>query len=66
MIKSLTGKIRICWVPTEYGTSWFSFVGEPSIDLNIEPKIGKSQFDLSGIPQVTRKGFILFTISKIR
>jgi len=52
IIKSLTGKIRICWVPTEYGTSWFSFVGEPLIDLNIEPKIGKSQFDLSGIPQV--------------
>jgi len=52
LLKSLAGKLRICWVPSELGTSWFSFVGEPSLDLKIEPKIGKSKLDLSGIPQV--------------
>jgi len=51
-IKSLKGHVRICWVPSEYGRSWYSFVGQPIINLVVEPKLGVSQFDIRALPIV--------------
>ena len=31
----------------------YSFVGQPILNMSIEPKIGVSQFDITAIPQVS-------------
>jgi len=51
LLKGLNAKIRLCWVPSEYGRSWFSFIGQPVLDVVVEPKIGISQFDIGALPQ---------------
>ncbi|EGR32702.1 hypothetical protein IMG5_073520 [Ichthyophthirius multifiliis] len=43
--------IRACFVPKSYGKSWFSFIGEPVIQLDIDPIISK-KYHLSKLPQV--------------
>lgn len=51
LLKSITGKIRICWVSGLHGKSWFSFIGEPRLDLSIDPVLGKSRLSINNLPQ---------------
>lgn len=38
-IKKFLGRLRICWVPSELGVSWSSFVGEPIFEYEIVPVV---------------------------
>jgi len=53
LIKTFNGRIRICFVPSELGRSWFSFVGEPTLNMVIDPLIGENQYAISSIPQAS-------------
>lgn len=53
-IKQLIARIRLCFVPRNKGKSWFSFVGEPAIFIDIDPTIGeRSNFHINNIPKVS-------------
>lgn len=43
-IKEIKGKIRLCFAELRQGKSWFSFVGEPNVSLEIQPLIGKHEY----------------------
>jgi hypothetical protein len=42
--------LRICYVESENGWSWFSFVGNPSFELKVEPIL--KSYNLSKIPKM--------------
>lgn len=41
LLKSLSGRMRFCFIPVLKNGSWFSFIGEPSISIEINPVVGK-------------------------
>jgi len=45
-IQKFIGTLRICWIPSNFGLSWFSFVGHPIIEYDIQPKVGESKFQM--------------------
>ncbi len=59
LLKRLKGKMRFCWKPTQIGPSWFCFVGDPCIDVHIDPLLGHRLFNMTAFPKVR----IAFSIS---
>lgn len=41
--------LRLCFISSEVGCSWFSFIGEPIAKVMIKPKIGPYQIDFDSI-----------------
>jgi len=52
LMKKLKGKIRICWKPSQSGASWFCFVGDPCIDVHIDPLLGHRLFNMTAFPKI--------------
>jgi len=52
LMRKFHGKVRICWKPSEYGPSWFSFVGEPFADIQVDPLFGNRLFNMTAFPKV--------------
>jgi len=51
-LKSIHSNLRVCYVPLKYGKSWFSFIGEPVLSINIDPII-MNNFKITNIPKVS-------------
>ncbi|KAL4444837.1 hypothetical protein ABPG74_016045 [Tetrahymena malaccensis] len=56
--------IRLCYVPREYGKSWFSFIGEPVLSIDIDPIISK-KYHVSRLPRVILQEIISQKIKKM-
>jgi hypothetical protein len=54
--------MRFCFVPSEKGRGWFSFIGEPISKFKIYPRIGSYRIDL----EILRTMFNNFLLSKLR
>lgn len=50
VVNLISVNLRLCYVPQEYGWSWFSFVGYPSFEINVEPIL--KSYNLSKIPRM--------------
>ncbi|KAM3141917.1 hypothetical protein pb186bvf_006003 [Paramecium bursaria] len=61
---SLTGTLRLCYKPSQKGDSWFSFVGEPQMNITIEPTI--SNYNLSTMISISNDIMREFIIYKIK
>ncbi|KAM3146646.1 hypothetical protein pb186bvf_001176 [Paramecium bursaria] len=64
LISTFTGRLRICYVPQYMGKSWLSMIGQPVLNLDIEPTISQ-KFNIANIPSV---GDLMreFLINKIK
>jgi len=63
-VTSLNGRLRLYYTPSYIGKSWFAFVGEPTMNLNIEPTI--SNYNLSDKFSLTNDIIREFIIHKIK
>ncbi len=52
IIKSIYGRLRICYTNLANGKSWFSFVNDPVLEIQINPLVGKSQYNIGNLPQI--------------
>lgn len=54
--------LRFCFVPSEFGKGWFSFIGEPISKFKIYPSIANYRIDL----ETLRNLFNNFLLSKLK
>ncbi|CAD8058189.1 unnamed protein product [Paramecium primaurelia] len=50
-ISTFTSRIRLCFVPTYLGKSWLSMIGQPVINLDIEPTF-LQKYNIAKIQQI--------------
>ena len=50
--------MRICWVSSDMGQGWFSFIGEPIAKFDIVPIIGNVTIDYQSVKNAV-EGIIL-------
>lgn len=50
-LTQINGTMRICYVPSKYGKSWFSFIDEPAIVIDIDTEITNSKIRVSEFPK---------------
>ncbi|CAK75164.1 unnamed protein product (macronuclear) [Paramecium tetraurelia] len=61
-ITSLNGRLRLCYTPNFIGRSWVSFVGEPSMNISIEPTISK--YNISVANDIIKE-FLIYKIKML-
>ncbi len=54
--------VRLCFVPSEIGQSWFSFIGEPIAKFTVEPKI----YDIKINVETIRNFFSTLLLKKLK
>jgi hypothetical protein len=53
VLKSLYGKLRLFYTPSDLGKSWYCFVSEPVTEIALDPILGKqNKLALSRFPQL--------------
>lgn len=54
--------MRFCFVPSNFGNGWFSFIGEPITKFKIVPSIANLKFDI----ETLRSMFNNFLLGKLK
>ncbi len=54
--------MRFCFVPSDIGKGWFSFIGEPISKFKIVPSIANYRFDIDSL----RNMFNNFLLNKLK
>ncbi len=54
--------IRLCFIHNEIGSSWISFVGEPSAKITVRPKIGSLNINMTSVAGLLQN----FILSKLK
>lgn len=63
-VTSINGRLRLCYTPSHLGKSWFAFVGEPIMNIAIEPTI--SNYNISEMLSISNDILREFVIYKIK